>query len=37
MVERSRYALHPLDATDWHRARAAYAEFALARLPVTAG
>lgn len=37
MVERSRYALRPLEAADWHQARAAYAEFALARLPVTAG
>jgi hypothetical protein len=37
MVERSRYALHPLDAADWHQARTAYAEFALQRLPAAAG
>jgi hypothetical protein len=27
-VERSRYALHPLGAADWARARSAYAQFA---------
>lgn len=32
-VERSRFALGVLDAADWQAARAAYAEFALARLP----
>jgi hypothetical protein len=32
-VERSRYALRGLDSADWQAARAAYAEFALARLP----
>ncbi len=37
LVEHSRYALRPLDAADWHQARAAYAEFALQRLPVTTG
>jgi hypothetical protein len=30
-VERSRYALHPLGAPDWNRARAAYAGFAVPR------
>jgi hypothetical protein len=32
-VERSRFALRALDAADWQAARAAYAEFALERLP----
>ena len=32
-VERSRFALRGLDAADWQVARAAYAEFALERLP----
>jgi hypothetical protein len=32
-VERSRFALRGLDAGDWQAARAAYAEFALERLP----
>lgn len=32
-VERSRFALRGLDAADWQAARAAYAEFALERLP----
>lgn len=32
-VERSRFALRSLDAADWHAARAAYAAFALERLP----
>lgn len=32
-VERSRFALRALDADDWQAARAAYAEFALERLP----
>jgi hypothetical protein len=32
-VERSRFALRALDAGDWQAARAAYAEFALERLP----
>ena len=31
-VERSRYALRPLAADDWHAARAAYADFALVRI-----
>lgn len=31
-VERSLFALHALDRADWDAARAAYAEFALARL-----
>ena len=31
-VERSRYALRPLDGADWQAARAAYADFALQRL-----
>jgi hypothetical protein len=31
-VERSRYALRPLGSDDWHRARHAYAEFALVRI-----
>ena len=31
-VERSRYALRPLGAEDWHAAREAYARFALERL-----
>lgn len=33
LVERSRFALRGLDAADWQAARAAYAEFALERLP----
>lgn len=33
-VERSRYALRQLAAEDWQAARAAYADFALQRLPV---
>jgi hypothetical protein len=33
-VERSRFALRDLDAADWQAARAAYAEFALERMPV---
>ena len=32
-VERAVFALSPLDAGDWQAARAAYADFALARLP----
>ncbi|MBV1917411.1 MAG: hypothetical protein KUG65_05035 [Sphingomonadaceae bacterium] len=32
-VERSLFALHGLDETDWKAARAAYADFALAELP----
>lgn len=32
-VERSRFALRQLDSADWQAARAAYAEFALERLP----
>lgn len=36
-VERSRYALRPLGAEDWQAARAAYADFALQRLPAVAG
>ena len=32
-VERSRFAMRGLDAADWQSARAAYAEFALERLP----
>ncbi|MDB5723797.1 MAG: hypothetical protein JWQ16_551 [Novosphingobium sp.] len=32
-VERSRYALRPLAAEDWQAARAAYADFALVRIP----
>ncbi|WP_374528349.1 hypothetical protein [Novosphingobium sp.] len=32
-VERSLFGLTALDAADWHAARAAYAEFALQRLP----
>ncbi len=32
-VERSRFALTTLDAADWQAARAAYAEFALERMP----
>lgn len=35
-VERSLFALRALGAEDWHAARAAYAEFALARLPARA-
>jgi hypothetical protein len=33
-VERSRFALRDLDVADWQAARAAYAEFALERMPV---
>ena len=33
-VERSLFALRALDRTDWEAARAAYADFALARLNV---
>lgn len=32
LVERSRFALHELGAGDWHRAREAYARFALSDL-----
>ncbi len=32
-VERSLFALRALDAADWQAARAAYADFALQRLP----
>ena len=35
-VERSLFALRTLSADDWQAARAAYAEFALARLPASA-
>ena len=35
-VERSLFALRALGAEDWHAARAAYAEFALARLSARA-
>jgi hypothetical protein len=36
-VERSRFALCALNAEDWQAARAAYAEFALERLPIAGG
>lgn len=36
-VERSMFALRSLSADDWHAARSAYAEFALAAPPVAAG